>query len=313
MIEPKGLTKQFDGTTILNGVDLKIETGSTFGLLGSNGAGKSTILRLLSGIYRPDGGEVLIDGEAVYDNVPLKERVFFINDETIQFANYTLTDMKHLYKRFYPRFSEALFTKLHSAIHLPLDKKLSTFSKGMKRQAVVIIGLACNTDYLLLDEAFDGLDPTMRIIVKRMLVDAMLDRGLTTIISSHNLTEINEVCDTVSLLHNGKFVFSRDLDSVKSGIHKLQLVFSPEGGEVTQEQFAAAGVEVLHFDRTASVYHVIARGEEDALRAQLSPLSPIVTDVIPLTLEEIFIYELEVLGYDSNAIERLNEEKPVSE
>lgn len=313
MIELKGLTKRFDGTTVLDSVDLHIETGSTFGLLGSNGAGKSTILRLLSGIYRPDGGEVRIDGEAVYDNVPIKERVFFINDETVQFANYTLDEMKALYKRFYPRFSEELFAKLQKAIHLPTDKKLSTFSKGMKRQAVVIIGLACNTDYLLLDEAFDGLDPTMRIIVKRMLVDAMLDRGLTTVISSHNLTEINEVCDTVSLLHNGKFVFSRDLDSVKSGIHKLQLVFAPDSDPVTPERLTDLGMQVLHFDRSASVYHIIARGEELELREQLAPLSPIVSDIIPLTLEEIFIYELEVLGYDSNAIDRLSEEKPLSE
>lgn len=313
MIELKGLTKRFGDTAVLDKVDLKIETGATFGLLGSNGAGKSTILRLLSGIYRPDGGEVLIDGEPVYDNVALKERVFFINDETVQFAGYTLSDMKNLYSRFYPRFSDALFEKLRSAVNLPMNRKLNTFSKGMKRQAVVITGLACNTDYLLLDEAFDGLDPTMRIIVKRMLVDAMLDRGLTTVISSHNLTEINEVCDTVSLLHSGKFVFSRDLDSVKSAIHKLQIVFPPQDGEVTRERLVQAGLEILHFDRTASVYHVIARGEEDMLRAALAPLSPVVTDIIPLTLEEIFIYELEVLGYDSNAIDRLGHEQPVSE
>ena len=212
MIELKGVSKRFDSFTALDNVDLTIETGTAFGLLGSNGAGKSTILRLLSGIYKQEGGEVLIDGSEVYSRPEVKERVFFINDETVQFGGYTLKSLKNFYKGFYPNFSEEIFEKLRETIKLPLDKKIDTFSKGMKRQAIVIIALACRTDYLLLDEAFDGLDPTMRIIVKRMLVDAMLDRKLTTVISSHNLKEINEVCDSVALIHHGKVLFSRDLD-----------------------------------------------------------------------------------------------------
>lgn len=301
MIEFKELTKTFGTQAVLNAVDLTIPTGTAYGLLGSNGAGKSTLLRLISGIYRPDGGDVLVDGASAFDNVSVKERVFFVNDETVQFAGYTLTELANLYRRFYPRFSQTLFEKLHKAVKLPLDKKLGTFSKGMKRQAIVIIGLACNTDYLLLDEAFDGLDPTMRIIVKRMLVDAMLDRGLTTIISSHNLKEINEVCDTVALLHEGKFVFSRELDSVKSGIHKLQVVFPP-AGIPDNAALEAAGIAVLHREQNASVTYLIARGEEEELHKAMAPFAPVVLDIIPLSLEEIFIYELEVLGYDSNAI-----------
>ena len=176
----------------------------------------------------------------------------------------------------------------------------------MKRQAIVIIGLACRTDYLLLDEAFDGLDPTMRIIVKKMLVDAMLDRQLTTVISSHNLREINEVCDTAALVHNGKIVFSRDLGSVTSSVHKLQIVFPPnEDGmavEYTKEQLSETGLEILHFDRTQSVYYIIAKGEADVLKAFFAPKKPVLFEMIPLTLEEIFIYELEVLGYDSSDI-----------
>lgn len=306
MIELKQTLKKFDDFTALNGVDLKIEKGTAYGLLGSNGAGKSTILRLLSGIYRQESGEVLIDGEPVYDNVKIKQKVFFIDDETVQFSAFTLKKLKDYYKSYYPNFSEVLFESLRAKVKLPLDKKIGDFSKGMKRQAIVIIGLACNTEYLLLDEAFDGLDPTMRIIVKHMLVDAMIDRQLTTIISSHNLKEINEVCDTAALLHEGKIIFSREIDSIKSNIHKVQIVFSKDKNgntaEYTKEQLSEIGLEILHFERSLSIHYIIAKGDEDTLRAAFAPKNPVLLEIIPLTLEEIFIYELEVLGYDSNDI-----------
>ena len=304
MIELKNTVKKFDDYTALDGINLTIEKGASFGLLGSNGAGKSTILRLLSGIYRADGGQVLIDGKEAYDDVSIKQRVFFINDETIQFTGYTLKKLKDYYKLFYPNFSEEVFENLRSKVKLPLDKKLSTFSKGMKRQAIVIIGLACQPDYLLLDEAFDGLDPTMRIIVKKMLVDAMIDRQMTTIISSHNLKEINEVCDTAALIHDGKVIFARDIDSVKGSIHKIQVVFPKDDSgntpEYTQADFP--DLEVLHFERNQSIYYIIAKGDEDVIKAVFAPKRPMLLEVIPLTLEEIFIYELEVLGYDSSDI-----------
>ena len=304
MIELKNTVKKFDGFTALDEVDLRIEKGTAFGLLGSNGAGKSTILRLVSGIYSADSGEVLVDGESVYDNADAKQKVFFINDETVQFGSFTLKKLKNYYKDFYPSFSEEIFESLRKKTGLPLDKKINTFSKGMKRQAIVIIGLACRTDYLLLDEAFDGLDPTMRIIVKKMLVDAMLDRQLTTIISSHNLKEINEVCDTAALLHNGKIVFSRDIDDIKGSIHKIQVVFNKnEDGSVvnyTEEDFVQEDIEILHYEQSQSICFIIAKGDIDAIKASLLSKHPMLTEVIPLTLEEIFIYELEVLGYDSS-------------
>ena len=299
MIELNGVTINFDNFKVLENIDLTIPKGSAFGLLGSNGAGKSTILRLLSGIYKAEGGNVLIDGEEVYDNIPIKQKVFFINDETIQFSNFTLNELKNFYKGFYPNFSQELFEKLRNSINLPLNKKLSQFSKGMKRQAIVITALACQTDYLLLDEAFDGLDPTMRIIVKRMIVDAIIDRDLTTIISSHNLKEINEVCDTVALLHEGKIIFSKDLDSVKGNIHKIQTAF-PEA--YTSEDFS--GLQIMHFEKNQSIYYMIIKGDEDEIRKQLAPKNPLILDVIPLSLEEIFIYEMEVLGYDYNKIDK---------
>ncbi|NLK69982.1 MAG: ABC transporter ATP-binding protein [Clostridiales bacterium] len=307
MIELKGITKKFDNTIVLDNIDLTINKGTAFGLLGSNGAGKSTILRLLSGVYNQEGGNLTIDGDTVYDNVETKKRVFFVNDETAQFSGYTLTELKNFYKHYYPNFSEELFEKMRLTINLPTDKKISTFSKGMKRQAIVIIALACQTDYLLLDEAFDGLDPTMRIIVKRMLVDAMIDRQLTTIISSHNLKEINELCDTVALLHNGKIVFSRDLDSVKGNIHKVQVVFSQsnenQSQDYTIEELAGEGLEILHFEKSQSVYHIIVKGDTELVKKKIQEKNPVVLDIIPLSLEEIFIYEMEVLGYDFNSLE----------
>ncbi len=306
MIELKNTVKKFDTYTALDGVNLKIEKGTAFGLLGSNGAGKSTILRLLSGIYKQESGEVLIDGEPVYDNISTKEKVFFINDETVQFGGYTLKALKDYYKSYYSNFSEEMFEELRQRINLPLNKKINTFSKGMKRQAIVIIGLACRTDYLLLDEAFDGLDPTMRIIVKKMLIDAMLDRQLTTVISSHNLKEINEVCDTAALLHNGKIIFSREIDSVMTSVHKIQVVFpkNADGSspEYTKEQFTAEGLDILHFEKNQSIYYIIAKGEMQELEKFFAPKNPVLIELIPLSLEEIFIYELEVLGYDSSEI-----------
>ena len=209
-----------------------------------------------------------------------------------------MKDLKNYYKGFYPNFSDELFEELRETVKLPLDKKTERFSKGMKRQAIVITGLACQTDYLLLDEAFDGLDPTMRIIVKRMLVDAMLDRQLTTVISSHNLKEINEVCDSVALLHQGKMLFNRDLDSVKGSIHKVQAAFNEE---YTREDFEKYGI--LHYSRSQSIHYIIMEGTEEEIREKLSEKDPIVLDLIPLTLEEIFIYEMEGMGYDAGQLD----------
>ncbi|MEE5993071.1 MAG: ABC transporter ATP-binding protein [Oscillospiraceae bacterium] len=298
MMQLKETVKAFGDFKALDGVNLEIPKGTAFGLLGSNGAGKSTILRLFSGIYKPEAGQVIIDDEEVYDNVSAKQKVFFINDETVQFANFTLEGLKRFYQQFYPAFSEEIFERLEEMIQLPRKKKISTYSKGMKRQAIVIIGLASGAPYLLLDEAFDGLDPTMRIIVKRMIVDAMCERELTVVISSHNLKEINELCDTAALLHHGKIVFNRQLDSLKGAVHKVQVAFADKERIFTKEDFS--NLEILHFDKKQSLYHMIVKGTEEEIDNALAPYNPVLSDLIPLTLEEIFIYELEGLGYDSN-------------
>ncbi|MBQ4095985.1 MAG: ABC transporter ATP-binding protein [Oscillospiraceae bacterium] len=298
MIEIKNIYKQFDDNFLaLKDFSLQIEKGSAFGLLGSNGAGKSTLLRLLSGVYKQDAGEIIVDGESVYDNPAIKQKIFFINDETIQFGNYTLEKLKDLYKGLYPNFSDELFERLNNKIKLPTYKKLNQFSKGMKRQAIVIIGLSCQTEYLLLDEAFDGIDPAMRIIVKRMLVDAMIDRELTVIISSHNLKEISEICDSIAFIHKGELLFAKSIESVKNEMHKLQVAFSEEISED-----ALAGLNIIKSDRNQSVRHYIIRGNADEIRAKFESLNPIILDIVQLTLEEIFIIEMEERGYGNDAV-----------
>lgn len=293
MIQLNNVTKRFDDFVALGNIDLAVEKGTAFGLLGSNGAGKSTILRLLSGVYSADNGEVLVDGLPTYDNPDILKKIVFINDETVQWNNYTLTEMKEFYKTFYDLFSEEKFDALWQVLKLPMKKKLSTFSKGMKRQAVMICALACRPEYLLMDEAFDGLDPTMRIIVKRMLVDEMLDSNMTTIISSHNLREIDEFCDTAALLHKGNIVFNRDLYSLKGDVHKIQTSFEKD---YTAADFA--DLDIMHFSKSGSVVYIIAKGETDELNQKLAAYSPKFVDIVPLSLEEIFIYEMEVLGYE---------------
>ncbi len=297
MIEFKNATKKFDEKTAVNGVNLTIPTGSCFGLLGSNGAGKSTMLRMISGVYEADGGDVLVDGKKIYNNNEVKERIFFINDETIQFTSMTLKELKKFYKPYYPNFSEEIFEKLNSVLKLPEKRKLTTFSKGMKRQAVVIVGLACQTDYIMLDEAFDGLDPTMRIIVKRMIIDAMAERNLTAIISSHNLMEMSELCDTVALLHNGEIVYSNEV-----GDHDIIKVQTSFKQEVTMEMLESKGINVLHFDAKGSVCNIIAKGDTDEILQKVNEFNPAFVDTVDLTLDEIFVYEMEGLGYDFNIV-----------
>jgi len=293
MIKLSNVVKTFDGYPALDGIDLNIPKGSAYGLIGSNGAGKSTILRVLSGIYKLDSGEATVDGQVVFDNPALKEKIFFVNDETVQWNNYTLPEMRDFFRTFYPKFSIEKFDAMRTALGLPDNRKLATFSKGMKRQAFAICGISCKPEFLYLDEAFDGLDPTMRIVVKKMLVDAMLDNEMTVIISSHNLFEIDEFCDRAGLLHKGKIVFDRELDSLKGNISKIQTAFDKH---YEKEDFDE--IEILHFERNRSVVYIIAKGDTEEIKAKIAAKEPKILDIVPLSLEEIFIYELEVLGYD---------------
>ncbi len=314
MIEISGVTMDFGEARSekpsLSDISLTIPEGCIFGFLGSNGAGKSTLLRLMSGVYPATSGEIKIDGENVYDNPNAKEKIFFVNDETTQFANYTADELRMFYKGAYPAFSDSVFEKVMSALKLPLDKKLSTFSKGMKRQAIVALAIAAQTKYLLFDEAFDGLDPAMRRMVKNIITDDIFDRGATLILSSHNLTEISEICDHAMLIHEGELIFCDELDALREGFTKVQLVVRDPA--LAEENALRAGItglglEVLDIVSMGSIRQVIVKAPEDEVVSKLSALSPELAEGVPLTLEEIFIYELEARGYGSADL--INEDK----
>ncbi|WP_418853006.1 ABC transporter ATP-binding protein [Ruminococcus sp.] len=299
MIEIKDLSLTFKNADedheALKAVTLDIPEGCIYGFVGSNGAGKSTLLRVISGIYRPDSGSVTIDETEVYDRPQAKENIFFVSDETVQFSRLTVNDLKSFYQSSYPTFDDKVFDDLISKLDLPRKKPLSQFSKGMKRQAIVAAALASRTKYILLDEAFDGLDPAMRRLIRTMIVDDIFDRGATLIVSSHNVTEIGELCDKAMLLHKGEVIFAKDIDDVREGFEKVQIAL-PEG-ELDRTVIENAGVEVLSFKTLGRVSTVITKGDKADITAKLSDLSPAVLELVPLTLEEIFIYEMEVHGY----------------
>lgn len=298
MIKIENVTKKFDDFTALDNFSLEIRKGSAYGLLGTNGAGKSTLLRLITGVYKADSGKITIEDSPVYDNVAVKQRILLISDETAQFNHMTLTQMRRFYKTFYPKFSDETFDRLHGILGLPLNKKLSAFSKGMKRQAAVICGIASSPDYLFLDEAFDGLDPTMRIAVKKMIIDAMCESDMTVVLSSHNLNEIEEFCDTVGLLNDGKLVFNRELDVLKGIVHKLQCSFEEPP---TAEDLPS--LNVLLIEQKNGLTNIIIRGDADESMKVIQSKNPKFCDLIPLSLEEIFIYEMEALKYDHSKLQ----------
>ena len=299
MIEIKDLSLTFKNADedheALKAVTLDIPEGCIYGFVGSNGAGKSTLLRVISVIYRPDSGSVTIDKTEVYDQPQAKENIFFVSDETVQFSRLTVNDLKSFYQSSYPTFDDKVFDDLISKLDLPRKEPLSQFSKGMKRQAIVAAALACRTKYILLDEAFDGLGPAMRKLIRTMIVDDIFDRGATLVVSSHNITEIGELCDKAMLLHKGEVIFAKDIDDVREGFEKVQIAL-PEG-ELDRTVIENAGVEVLSFKTLGRVSTVITKGDKADITAKLSALSPAVLELVPLTLEEIFIYEMEVHGY----------------
>lgn len=294
MIEIQNITKKFDTITALDCVSAKMEEGHVFGLIGTNGAGKSTLLRTISGIYTPEQGQVLIDGLPVYENPEAKAKIFLISDDQYFFPNGTPLDMVRYYQTFYPDFDTARFEKLMQALKLDVRRKANTFSKGMKKQLSVMLGICSGVKYLLCDETFDGLDPVIRQAIKRLFIQEMEENRLTPIIASHNLRELEDICEHVGLLHKGGILFSRDLDEMKLGIFKLQCVLRDalDLAEI-EKQFP-----VLHIERQGSLLTLTLRGSNQDISSVMEGLQPVFWELLPLTLEEIFISETEVLGYD---------------
>lgn len=293
MIKAENLTKKFDNIVAVDNVSAEIRNGSVFGLIGTNGAGKSTFLRILSGILRPDEGNVTIDGEPVYENEAIKERFFYISDDQYYFNNATPTDMMTFYSKVYPEFDKVRFQSLMEKFGLNSRRKIQTFSKGMKKQLSVVCGICANTDYLFCDETFDGLDPVMRQAVKSLFANDMAERNLTPIIASHNLRELEDICDHVGLLHRGGILLSRDLDDMKLNIHKVQCVLR-EG----MEESELIALNRIKTEKRGKLYTITVRGSKEEVEGLMDSYQPIFYEMIPLSLEEIFISETEVAGYD---------------
>ena len=293
MIEAINLTKRFDDIVAVDNINATIKDGSVFGLIGTNGAGKSTFLRMASGVLKPDGGQIMIDGIPVYENEAVKARFFYISDEQYFFNNSTPKDMMIYYRNVYPKFDEIRFYNLMASFGLDEKRKINTFSKGMKKQVSVICGVCANTDYLFCDETFDGLDPVMRQAVKSIFANDMEERNLTPIIASHNLRELEDICDHVGLLHKGGILLSKDLDDMKTSIHKVQCVL-PEGME--PEDLIA--LHVIKIEKRGRLCTLTVRGAAFEVENVMEAVNPVFYEMIPLSLEEIFISETEVVGYD---------------
>ena len=294
MITIQNVSKYFDDLKALDQITANIGEGQVFGLIGTNGAGKSTLMRTMCGVLKPDEGSILIDDEEVYENPRIKSQIFYISDDQYFFGNGTPADMLKFYRTWYPAFDLTRFRKLMGVLNLDIDRKIDTFSKGMKKQLSVLFGICAGTKYLLCDETFDGLDPVMRQTVKSLFIQEIDTRGLTPIIASHNLRELEDICDHVGLLHKGGILFSRDLDEMKLGIHKLQCVFAPDTDYVT----AMEGMELLNRETRGSLVTLTIRGKREHIETVIRGLHPVFYEILPLSLEEIFISETEVQGYD---------------
>ena len=298
MISIKGITKKFDDYIAVDHIDIEMKEGMVFGLIGTNGAGKSTLLRMICGVTKPDEGEILIDDMPVYDNPKAKEKMFFVSDEPYFFPHGNAADMEQYYSMVYQSFDKSEYYKLLSQFNLDSKRKIATYSKGMKKQLAVILALASKTEYILCDETFDGLDPVMRQAVKMLFVKEIEERGLTPIIASHNLRELEDICEYVGLLHRGGILLEKDIDDMKLNIHKLQCVVKEEEMLLRIK----TGLQVVTCDNRGSLYTITVRGKREDVENFMEQVNPVFYELLPLSLEEIFISETEVNGYDIQSL-----------
>ena len=288
MLEVKNVTKTFDGFKALNGLNMTVEKGSVYGLVGPNGAGKSTIIRHITGVYRPDSGEITMDGAPIYENPALKKRIASIPDDFYYFMSATTKDMMKFYKGIYPNFDTVRYNNLRAAFEeVDENRPIRRLSKGMQKQAAFWLALCCNPDLLVLDEPVDGLDPVKRRQVWSLLMNDVEQRGTTVLVSSHNLRELEDVCDHVGILSHGKVLLERSLSDLQDNLVKLQVVFP-----TAEKPALPADMEVLHESNLGRVYTLIVRGNPAVVKSRMAVYQPILLEALPLSLEEIFIYEL---------------------
>ena len=281
MLEMKNVVKTFDGFAALDDLSMHVPRGAIYGLVGPNGAGKSTAIRHLTGIYRQNSGQVLMEGQKIYENPTVKSRIGYIPDDIFYFPSASLEEMHKFYRGMYPQFDEALYQRLHQVFQLPKKGQIRRFSKGMQKQAAFHLTICTRPDVLILDEPVDGLDPVMRRQVWSLILSDVAQQGTTVLISSHNLRELEDICDHVGIMDHGKMLLERSLADMQGATHKVQIV-----GELPE------GLEILHETATGRLRTVIVRGDAEEIRSRIAAVNPAYFDILPLSLEEIFIYEL---------------------
>jgi ABC-2 type transport system ATP-binding protein len=297
MIIAKQVCKKYGKHTVLDKLDFNVKKGSIYGLVGPNGAGKTTLLRILAGIMQEDSGEIKVFDENVFENAKNKARISFIPDDLFFFGQANILDMAKFYRMMYPTWDEDRFQRLAQIFALPMNKRIGKLSKGMKRQVAFWMSLSLKPDLMILDEPLDGLDPLIRTKVKRILMAEVAEREMSVVISSHNLRELEDICDAVGILHNGSIMLERDLDALKSGVVKVQIAFS---GAAPEALFTEN--DIMYQETRGSIQLLILRGEIETIRQTMASYSPLLVDILPLTLEEIFVYEMGGAGYDIKTI-----------
>ena len=291
MIEVKNVVKEFDGFRALDDMTMTVPKGSVYGLVGPNGAGKSTIIRHLTGIYRQDSGEILVEGVPVFETPEVKNRIAYIPDDIFYFSNASIREMADFYRSVYPHFDEERFKKLGDVFKLDQKRQMRRLSKGMQKQAAFWVAVSLRPEILILDEPVDGLDPVMRRQIWSIIMADVAENGTTVLVSSHNLRELEDVCDHVGIMNNGRIMSERSLADLQENIVKIQLAL-PDGGMLPE------GLDILHKSSTGRLQSLIMHGSADELEERLAAAQPLFIDVVPLTLEEIFIYELGGADYE---------------
>ena len=287
MLELKNITKKFGDFKALDDLSMRVPKGTVYGLVGPNGAGKSTAIRCIVGVYRPDSGSITMDGGSVYENPAMKMRIGYIPDDVFYFPAATLEEMRAYYRGMYPNFDDTLFERLYEIFNLPRKGPIRRFSKGMQKQAAFHLAICCRPDVLILDEPVDGLDPVMRRQVMSLILADVAERGTTVLISSHNLRELEDVCDHVGIMDHGKMLLEKSLADMQGSTHKLQMVGQPP-----------ENLEILHESTSGRLSTYIVRGSAAEIEKAVAVLKPVYFDVLPLSLEEIFIYELGGVNYE---------------
>jgi len=297
MIKIENLSKKYDKENVIDNLNCEVKDGCIYGLVGSNGAGKSTLLRLINGIFKADSGSILIDNEEVFENEKIKQELVFVPDDLFFYPGYTLLDTAKYYEAMYKKFDMDYLKKLAGILKLDLNRKISTFSKGMKRQCALICALSTKAKYMFFDETFDGLDPVIRNTMKKIMASLMEENNTTIVMTSHNLRELEDICDNLGLLHKGGILFESDIDSIKTNMYKVQISLSVD---FSKDSFNE--LEVINFKKVGSVATLIIDDKNGNSKKKLEKLNPVILDYLPLTLEEVFIYEMEALGYEFNEI-----------